>query len=106
MLQFNEQNGTKYWEIYTPNNSSLGGAPRTPADMSAKPVSFYTYSDDVQVAVLGTNLGIITIYATFVLAIGRLIRHIFDRVSQRVIYEEMPETGELRELLEGNIFLI
>lgn len=71
------------------------------------PVSFYTYSEAVQGVVFGTNLGnlgIITIYATFVLAIGRIIRGLFDKLSQRVIYEEMPDPSELRELIEGKIY--
>ena len=43
------------------------------------------------------------LYATIVIAIGRFLRLAFDRISQRVIYEEMdPETVEqLFEICEG-----
>lgn len=47
------------------------------------------------------NLSVIGLYATIVIAIGRFIRLIFDRISQRVIYEEMPNTEQLFEICEG-----
>ena len=40
----------------------------------------------------GENLSILGLYATFVFAIGKFIRILFDKVSTRVIYEEMPNT--------------
>jgi hypothetical protein len=46
-------------------------------------------------------LSIIGLYATLVLAVGRFVRLFFDRLSQRVIYEEMPEPNDLFELCEG-----
>lgn len=47
------------------------------------------------------NLSVVGLYATIVIAIGRFIRLIFDRISQRVIYEEMPNTEHLFEICEG-----
>jgi hypothetical protein len=49
------------------------------------------------------QLSVIGLYATIVFAIGRFLRLIFDRISQRVIYEEMePEVTEyLFEICEG-----
>lgn len=41
------------------------------------------------------------LYATIVIAIGRFLRLIFDRISQRMIYEEMPDTEKLFEICEG-----
>ena len=41
------------------------------------------------------------IYATLVWTVGKFIRIFFDKISQRVIYEEMPEPNELFELCEG-----
>jgi hypothetical protein len=46
-------------------------------------------------------LSIIGLYATLVLAVGRFVRIFFDRLSQRVIYEEMPEPNDIFELCEG-----
>jgi hypothetical protein len=48
-----------------------------------------------------TNVSVIGLYATFVLAIGRFVRIFFDKISQRVIYEEMPNTDDLFDLCEG-----
>ena len=41
------------------------------------------------------------LYATIVVAIGRFLRLIFDRISQRVIYEEMNHIEQLFEICEG-----
>lgn len=48
-----------------------------------------------------SNISVIGLYATFVFAIGKFIRLIFDRISQRVIYEEMPNTDDLMDLCES-----
>ena len=50
-----------------------------------------------------TNVSVIGLYATFVLAIGRFVRIFFDKISQRVIYEEMPNTDDLFDLCEGKM---
>ena len=52
------------------------------------------FGNAVQLSVLG-------LYATIVIAIGRFIRIIFDKVSQRVMYEELPNTKQLFEICEG-----
>ena len=36
-----------------------------------------------------------------VLAIGGFLRMAFDKISQRIIYEEMPNPDKLFELCEG-----
>lgn len=57
--------------------------------------------------VIGTFLGnfvqlsVIGLYATIVIAVGRFIRIIFDRIGQRLIFEELPNTKNLYELCEG-----
>jgi len=48
-----------------------------------------------------SNISVIGLYATFVFAIGKFIRLFFDRISQRVIYEEMPNTDDLMDLCES-----
>lgn len=70
-------------------------------------IVFVLINDDVVSSFFGFNsdgsmpLSIIGIYATLVLAVGRFVRVFFDRLSQRVIYEEMPEPNDLYELCEG-----
>ena len=57
--------------------------------------------------VIGTLFGssfqfsVVGLYATIVVAIGRFLRIIFDRISQRVIYEEMCEIEQLFDICEG-----
>lgn len=46
-------------------------------------------------------MSIIGIYATFVLAVGRFIRLTYDKISMRVMYEEMPNVGELFDLCQS-----
>jgi hypothetical protein len=58
--------------------------------------SFFGFGSDG-----GMPLSIIGLYATLVLAVGRFVRIFFDKISQRVIYEEMPEPNDLFELCEG-----
>ena len=48
-----------------------------------------------------SNISVIGLYATFVFAIGKFIRIFFDKISQRVIYEEMPNTDDLMDLCES-----
>lgn len=48
-----------------------------------------------------SNISVIGLYATFVFAIGKFIRLFFDRISQRVIYEEMPNTDDLMDLCQS-----
>jgi len=61
------------------------------------------YNESVMSNVLSSvmNMSVIGIYVTIVYAVGRFLRIIFDRYSERVIYEELPETGKLFEICEG-----
>jgi len=59
------------------------------------------------IGAIANNYSIIGIYITVVLAVGRFLRGYFDRTSQRVIYEEIPNTKDLKDLCESKInFLI
>lgn len=61
------------------------------------------YNEHVIGSFFGTalQLSVLGLYVTFVIAIGRLIRALCDRISQRVMYEELPNTSQLFELCEG-----
>lgn len=41
------------------------------------------------------------LYITLVYAVGSALRIMFDRYSERVIYEELPDTERIREIIEG-----
>jgi len=61
------------------------------------------YNDMVMSAAFSAimTMSVIGVYVTLVYAVGRFLRIIFDRYSQRVIYEELPETQKLSEIIEG-----
>ena len=61
------------------------------------------YNESVMSNVLSSvmSMSVIGIYVTIVYAAGRFLRIIFDRYSERVIYEELPETQKLFEICEG-----
>ena len=61
------------------------------------------YNEEVISSAFGssTNLSVIGLYATIVIAISQFIRIVFDRISQRVIYEEIPDTEKIFEICEG-----
>lgn len=61
------------------------------------------YNEEVIGSFFGNalQLSVVGLYATIVIAIGRFIRIVFDRLSQRVMYEELPNTKQLFELCEG-----
>ena len=61
------------------------------------------YNETVISSVLSAviSLSVIGVYVTIVYAVGRFLRIIFDRYSARVIYEELPETQKLSEIIEG-----
>ena len=58
--------------------------------------SFFGFNSDGSMP-----LSIIGIYATLVYTVGKFVRIFFDKISQRVIYEEMPNPDDLFELCEG-----
>ena len=64
---------------------------------------FILYNEPVIGSVFASvvSMSVIGIYVTIVYAVGRFLRIIFDRYSERVIYEELPETGKLQEICEG-----
>ena len=67
-------------------------------------ISIVLFNDFVFGSLFGasiSNISVIGLYATFVFAIGKFIRLFFDRISQRVIYEEMPNTNDLMDLCES-----
>jgi len=79
------------------------------AEMSKKKVQeeqnlvILVYNEEVIGSFFGSalQLSVVGLYATIVIAIGRFIRIIFDRLSQRVMYEELPNTKQLFEICEG-----
>jgi len=61
------------------------------------------YNDSVLSNFLSSamSLSVIGVYVTIVYAVGRFLRLIFDRYSQRILYEELPETEKLFDICEG-----
>jgi hypothetical protein len=47
------------------------------------------------------SIGVVGLYVGIVYALGMSLRAVFDRYSEVVIYEELPDTEKLREIIEG-----
>ena len=58
------------------------------------------YNDKVMSAMLSNSLSlsVIGIYVTVVYTVGTLLRSIFERYSQRIIFEELPVVDKLFEI--------
>lgn len=66
-------------------------------------IVFYVQSDQVAGDMFGgslRNLSIIGFYVTIVLAIGKLLREIFNEMIYKVMQQEMPHCDELIELID------
>jgi hypothetical protein len=61
------------------------------------------YSDGVIDGMFASalSMSVISLYITVVYTIGKVVRTVFERFSEHVIYEELPDTEKLREILEG-----
>ena len=61
------------------------------------------YNDSVLSNFLSSavTVSVVGVYVTVVYAVGRFLRLIFDRYSQRILYEELPETEKLFDICEG-----
>lgn len=46
-------------------------------------------------------MSVVGIYVSLVYVVGSFIRLVFDRYSEKVIYEDLPDTEKLREIIEG-----
>jgi len=60
-------------------------------------------NEDVVSSVFGDagSISVIGLYVGIVYTAGSVLRIIFDRYSELVIYEELPDTEKLREIIEG-----
>ena len=47
------------------------------------------------------SFSVIGLYTIVMYALGSMLRSVFDRISERVIYENLPNTERLREICEG-----
>jgi len=47
------------------------------------------------------SMSVVGIYVSLVYVVGSFIRLVFDRYSEKVIYEDLPDTEKLREIIEG-----
>lgn len=61
------------------------------------------YNDKVMSAMFGSalSMSVIGIYITVVYTVGVFLRSIFERYSQRIIFEELPVVDKLFEICQG-----
>jgi len=99
-LHRESENSTElYWTIEISKEDMKG--PFEAEDTEA--LVMIVQNDEVIGSLFGSalQLSVVGLYATIVIAIGRFLRIIFDRISQRAIFEEMPNTDQLFEVCEG-----
>ncbi|TNV87609.1 hypothetical protein FGO68_gene11570 [Halteria grandinella] len=98
-------NDTSLYWTYQVLASDRDGVFKSTSNQDDHNLVLIVYNEQVIGSLFGTalQLSVVGLYATIVIAIGRFLRLAFDRISQRVIYEEMdPETTEqLFEICEG-----
>lgn len=94
-----------YWTFEVVNDSTPDLSLYTDKQKSkyGNDLILIVYNESVISSVLSAviSLSVIGVYVTIVYAVGRFLRIIFDRYSERVIYEELPETQKLSEIIEG-----
>ena len=61
------------------------------------------YSDSVINSMFASalSMSVIALYITVIYTLGKVLRALFERFSEQVIYEELPNTEKLREIIEG-----
>lgn len=47
------------------------------------------------------SIGVVGLYVGIIYALGMSLRAVFDRYSELVMYEELPDTEKLRQIIEG-----
>ena len=47
------------------------------------------------------SISVVGLYVGIIYTVGSVLRSMFDRYSERVIYEELPDTEKLRDIIEG-----
>merc|ERR1711964_202599 len=100
-----ENGHKKYWK-FTPIKSSqrMDNIPDDLNLFNTEYLSMFVLSSYVVSGLITSammNISVIGLYATVVLAIGRFVRMNFERMSQRVIYEEMCEVEDIFEFVEN-----
>mmetsp|Transcript_22704 Transcript_22704/g.17130 ORF Transcript_22704/g.17130 Transcript_22704/m.17130 type:complete len:133 (+) Transcript_22704:2623-3021(+) len=69
-----------------------------------KELHILVYNEEVINSFIADSLGswsILGLYVAVVYAVGAIIRLVFERISQRVVYEEMPYPEKIFEICEG-----
>eukprot|EP01017_Pseudomicrothorax_dubius_P009121 TRINITY_DN13051_c0_g1_i1.p1 TRINITY_DN13051_c0_g1~~TRINITY_DN13051_c0_g1_i1.p1 ORF type:complete len:203 (+),score=41.95 TRINITY_DN13051_c0_g1_i1:210-818(+) len=103
LLEYKKEQGQRYW-ILKRKSYMIDKKFDEPFQNQDNAISMFLVSDQVVGSFLSKNgmeLSVVGLYVTIVLAIGRFVRLIFDKISQRVIYEEMPRTTDLMEFCDG-----
>ena len=100
------KDGTLYWTFEVSGEQE---SPDTTLFIDKQATGFgddlviLVYNESVMSNALSSvmSMSVIGIYVPIVYAVGRFLRILFDRFSQRIMYEELPETGKLFEICEG-----
>nr|XP_019964666.1 PREDICTED: piezo-type mechanosensitive ion channel component 2 isoform X3 [Paralichthys olivaceus] len=103
-----ESGSDQIQEWWIVNQTELGPIEkRTPKNMFAAGLEVYVFSDQVSPPSLGflAGYGIMGLYASVVLVIGKFVREFFSGISHTIMFEELPNVDRILKLCT-DIFLV
>jgi len=89
------KNNVFYWTFDVPTEDPTGlFLTGTEDENNEKDLAIVVYNDKVISSMFASamSLSVVGVYVTIVFAVGRFLRIMFDRYSEKVIYEELPNT--------------
>uniref|UniRef100_A0A8C1J6A0 Piezo type mechanosensitive ion channel component 2 n=1 Tax=Cyprinus carpio TaxID=7962 RepID=A0A8C1J6A0_CYPCA len=101
----NKQSNESIQEWWTVNQTEAG--PLSVRDASESGLELYIFSDQVSPPSLGflAGYGIMGLYMSVVLVIGKFVREFFSGISHTIMFEELPHVDRILKLCT-DIFLV
>uniref|UniRef100_A0A8C1U3H1 Piezo type mechanosensitive ion channel component 2 n=1 Tax=Cyprinus carpio TaxID=7962 RepID=A0A8C1U3H1_CYPCA len=101
----NKQSNESIQEWWTVNQTEAG--PLSVRDASESGLELYIFSDEVSPPSLGflAGYGIMGLYMSVVLVIGKFVREFFSGISHTIMFEELPHVDRILKLCT-DIFLV
>uniref|UniRef100_A0A8C1U1P1 Piezo type mechanosensitive ion channel component 2 n=1 Tax=Cyprinus carpio TaxID=7962 RepID=A0A8C1U1P1_CYPCA len=105
MPALHQQSNESIQEWWTVNQTEAG--PLSVRDASESGLELYIFSDEVSPPSLGflAGYGIMGLYMSVVLVIGKFVREFFSGISHTIMFEELPHVDRILKLCT-DIFLV
>ncbi|XP_061111226.1 piezo-type mechanosensitive ion channel component 2-like [Conger conger] len=103
----NSSGDTQLWWIVDQENSGQISLPNMKQDRGKEKLELYVFNDKVSPPSLGflAGYGIMGLYASVVLVIGKFVREFFSGISHTIMFEELPCVDRILKLCT-DIFLV